>query len=103
MLEKKIYPIWDYKSVENNNSSVLNISVYNKDYKITKKLIEYCKNNNPEKLKEFINKENDNGIAPIHYASFRGDVKIIKLLIENGADITKKTEKKLIMKKININ
>ena len=95
MLEKKIYPIWDYKSVENNNSTVLNISVYNKDYKITKKLIEYCKNNNPEKLKEFINKENDNGIAPIHYASFRGDVKIIKLLIENGADITKKTEKKL--------
>lgn len=95
MLENKTYPIWDYKSIENHNSTVLNISVYNKDYKITKKLIDYCKDNNSEKLKEFINKENDYGVAPIHYASFRGDVEIIKLLIENGADITKKTKKQL--------
>ena len=95
MLSKKEYPIWNYVCVENNNSSVLNISVFTKNYEITKILIDYCKTNNPEYLTQFINKENDLGIAPIHYASFKGDVKIIKLLIENGADFTKKTKKKL--------
>ena len=95
LLSKKILPIWDYKSKENQNSSVLNISVYKKSYKITKIFIDYCKKNNSEKLKDFINEANDQGVTPLHYASFRGDVQIIQLLIENGGDMTKTTKRKL--------
>ena len=95
LLSKKILPIWDYKSKENQNSSVLNISVYKKSYKITKIFIDYCKKNNSEKLKEFINAANDQGVTPLHYASFRGDVQIIQLLIENGGDMAKTTKRKL--------
>ena len=91
----KELPIWEYRSKENNNSTVLNISVYRKSFNITKILIEYCKEKNPTKLKEFINAPNDQGIVPLHYASFRGDIQIIKILIENGADITKTTKRQL--------
>ena len=87
--------IWEYRSKENQNSTVLNISVYKKSLEITKLLIEYCKEKKPEKVKEFINASNDQGIVPLHYASFRGDIPIIKLLIENGADITKTTNRQL--------
>ena len=95
MLSEKNIPVWEYKSEVNQNSSALNISVYKKSFKITKLLIDYCKEKKPDNLEDFINMANDQGIAPIHYASFRGDVPIIKLLIENGADITKTTKRGL--------
>ena len=95
MLSKKSLPIWEYKSKENHNSSVLNIAVYKKSLIITEILIDYCKKNNIEKLKEFVNAANDQGVAPLHYASFRGEVSIIKLLIENGAEINIVTKRKL--------
>ena len=95
MLSKKSLPIWEYKSKENHNSSVLNIAVYKKSLIITEILIDYCKKNNIEKLKEFVNAANDQCVAPLHYASFRGEVSIIKLLIENGAEINIVTKRKL--------
>ena len=95
MLSEKEYPIWDYKSKENDNSSVLNLSVYKNDFNITNILINYCKKYNEEHLIEFINCKNDQGIAPIHYAAFKGDIKIIELLIENGADIRNLTNRGL--------
>ena len=94
-LSKKKYPIYEYRNKDGKNSSVLHISVYKKNYNIVKILIDYIKLNYPDKLIQFINTKNDKGIYPIHYASFRGSIDIIKLLIENGADITKKTEKNL--------
>ena len=95
MLSAKVLPIWDYKSKGNLNSTVLNISVYKKSLNITQLFIDYCKEKNPEKLKEFINASNDQGVAPLHYASFRGEIQIIKLLMDNGADMTKKTKRNL--------
>ena len=95
MLDQKILPIWEYKSKENQNATVLILSVYKKSLIITEILINYCKENNPEQLKEFINASNEQGVTPIHYASFRGEVQIIKLLLENGADINKKTNRNL--------
>ena len=95
MLSQKNIPVWEFKDKDNHNSSALNISVFKKSLKITKLLIDYCKEKKPEKLKDFIDMPNDQGIAPIHYASFRGEVPIIKLLIENGADITKTTKREL--------
>ena len=95
MLSKKTLSIWEFKNKENHNSSVLNIAAYKKSLKITEILIDYCKKNNLEKLKEFVNAANDQGVAPLHYASFRGEVPIIKLLIENGAEINIITKRKL--------
>ena len=95
ILSNKDLPIWEYRSKENKNSSLLIVSTYKKSFKITQIFIDYCKKNNKDKLKEFINAPNDQGICPIHYASFRGDISIIKLLIENGADITKTNNRKL--------
>ena len=92
--ENNKYPIYEYRNKDGKNSSVLHISVYKKNYNIVKILIDYIKLNYPDKLIQFINTKNDKGIYPIHYASFRGSIDIIKLLIENGADITKKNRKK---------
>ena len=39
--------------------------------------------------------KDDQGVTAIHFASFKGNVKIIKLLIENGADIFIKTKRLL--------
>ena len=91
ILSKRKLPIWDYRDKENKNSTVLNISVYKKSFNITKLLIEYCKNNNSSKLEEFLNASNDDGLTPLHYASFKGEISIVKLLIENGANIKQKT------------
>ena len=88
-------PIWDYKSKENQNSTVLHTSVFKKNLEITKLLIDYCKKHNEKNLQSFIDSGNDQGVTALHYASFRGDIAIINLLIENGANIYRKTEKGL--------
>ena len=88
-------PIWNYRSKDNQNSTVLHTSVFKKNFEITKKLIEHCKNYNQENLQSFIDAENDQGVTALHYASFRGEIEIIKLLVENGADIYKQTQRGL--------
>ena len=94
-LSRKKYPIYDFKNIDEYKSTLLHLSVCNHNFNIVKTLIDYCKNNYPDKLNQFINSEDIRGICPIHYASFTGNLDIIKLLIENGADITKKTQKKM--------
>ncbi len=39
-----------------------------------------------EELKNYFNKRCHSGYTPIHYASFRGNIDLIEILIENGAD-----------------
>lgn len=41
-----------------------------------------------EVFKAFINDKTEKGLTPLHYASFRGNIIIASLLIENGAIIT---------------
>ena len=94
ILLKKI-EIWNYRSKDNDNSTVLHIAVYKKSFKITKLIIDYCKKNNENGLKDFINEKNNQETTAIHFASFKGSVPIIKLLIENGADIYAKTKRQL--------
>ena len=45
-------------------------------------------NNYTEILTALINKQNSEGLTALHYASFRGNIKIINILIQNGADIS---------------
>lgn len=87
--------IWKYKDKDNDDSTVLHIAVYKKLYKIVEMIINYCKQNNNDGLKQFINEQNKQGTTAIHFASFKGDVKIIELLIKNGADIYALTKRQL--------
>ena len=94
-LESSSNEIWDYRSKENDNSTILHVSVFKKQFEITELFVEDCKKKNKSGLTKFINEKNDQGVTAIHYASFRGNVKIIKLLIENGADINISTNREL--------
>jgi ankyrin repeat protein len=35
----------------------------------------------------YINKQNNKGFTPLHYAAYKGNMKIILLLLKNNADI----------------
>ena len=87
--------IWKYRNKDNENSTVLHVSVYKNNYKITKFLLDYIKRNNKNELNDFINFQNSSGVTALHYASFRGNVCIIKLLIDFGANESIKTNRNL--------
>ena len=87
--------IWLYKSKDNENSTVLHMSVYKKLYDITEEIINYVEKKNKSGFENFINAKNDLGITAIHYASFRGIVDLIKLLEKKGANIYEKTKREL--------
>ena len=95
ILATKDKEIWKYRSEENEDSTVLHVSVYKKLYKITELIINYVKENNEAGLNDFINEKNKQGTTAIHFAAFKGNVKIIKLLIENGANIYAETKRHL--------
>ena len=61
-------------------------------------MLKVAKNNlTQEEFLSFINSGTNKGQTPLHYASFVGNIKLIKLLIENGADISIKTNNKFNM------
>ena len=61
-------------------------------YELSKEIINAANNNlSKNEFYSFINSKTNKGQTPIHYASFVGNIKIIKLLIQNGADISSKT------------
>lgn len=41
-------------------------------------------------LSAYVNTCDDNGFSPLHYAAFRGNIKILRLLLENGANTEKR-------------
>ena len=82
--------IWNYK--DENGLTPLHQSISLELYKLSKEIIIFAKNNlSKEDFNSFINSRTNKGQTPLHYASFVGDIKLIKLLIQNGADISIKT------------
>ena len=94
--------IWNIK--RGDNITMLHSACVFDNFKIVKTIIEQTKKrlnltpesslSNEEKLenekifKNFINSQTETEhLTPLHYASFRGNMKIIKLLISNFADI----------------
>ena len=87
--------IWKYKS-SNDDSTILHLSIIQNNTKIIKEILKYCKKYlSKNKFINFINKKNNKGIAPIHYASFKGNVEIVHNLIKDGADLNSITDKSL--------
>ena len=89
-----IIPFWEYFNETNNSilSKVIFLDFYN-DFDFLCDYLETNLYNNKAKIVKYINSQNDQGITALHYASYKGRVKIIKKLIELGADI-KITNKK---------
>ena len=77
-------------AIDNTKIAELIINQTKKRLKLTNEfsLSQEEKNKNEEIFKNFINaKTQGDSITALHYASFRGNIKVIKLLIENYADI----------------
>ena len=88
--------IWEYKTQEDDNSSILHLSILYNNTKIISRIINYSKHYLTEiELKSFINKKNKSGATSVHLASFKGNIKIINLLISLGGDVYMLTEKLL--------
>ena len=87
--------IWKYRDKEEDNSTILHSSIVKNNFSITKLLINHIKKCNENNLKAFINERNNKGVTALHFASYKGNVPIIKLLIFHGADETMKTDNDL--------
>ena len=83
--------IWEYK--QENNLNVLHKACFLNYDEIIIAIINETKArliSNKQKFDEFINEvEETEGFTPLHYSSFRGNIKICSILIENGANINK--------------
>ena len=94
--------IWNIK--RGDNITILHSACVLDNYKVVQTIIEKTKirlkltnefiiseeekSNNENIFKNFINSQTETEkLTPLHYASFRGNLQIIKLLIENSADI----------------
>ena len=91
-LEDNTLQIWEYKDKDNEDSSVLHISVFLDLTEITFLILNYIKKNISQDLfTSFINQKNKKGVIALHYASYKGNIKIIKKLIENNSNINELT------------
>ena len=78
--------------LDENGLTPLHQSISLNLYDLSKEMIIIAKNNlSQEEFISFINSGTNKGQTPLHYASFVGNIKLIKLLIQNGADISIKT------------
>lgn len=88
--------IWEYKTKENDGSTILHFAILHNNTNIIARIIKYSQYFlSKGDFINFINKKNKAGITPIHYASYKGNVKIVDLLITYGSEVNAKTEKLL--------
>lgn len=72
-------------------------ATFNDSYEIVSLILKEMKNRGvvEEKIKKFVNKPTDYGFRAIHYAAYRGNIDMVNLLIDSGADVQIKTRKGL--------
>ena len=84
--------IWEYTD-PSNGYSILQLLILKSYFELAFKVINIIKNLiSPDKFLKFINHQNNQGINTLHLACFKGNMLLIKLLIENGADYKAKTK-----------
>ena len=81
------YKVWLLKA--ENDYTALHRAVFNNSEKIVSLIIEELKKRigfeSKMALSNFINEKTNEGITALHYAAYKGNITIAKLLIENGA------------------
>ena len=89
-LKNSTIKIWTY--INKDGLTPLHQSISLNLYELSKEIIISAKNNLSQKdFNSFINCVTNKGQTPLYYASFVGNIKLIKLLIQNGADISVET------------
>ena len=87
--ENPDYKIWQLK--DENGYTILHKSVFNNDYNMTNFIIKEAKRRlgmgKGDSLSKFINDKTNEGLTAIHYASNKGNIKLLQLLIDNGANV----------------
>lgn len=84
------------EDITNNNATILHTAVFQNCEIIYDKIMKYLSTIlSKEEMTQFVNKPTSQGVMAIHYASFKGNIKIIKDLIEKGADRLAITKRKL--------
>ncbi|KAK7074366.1 hypothetical protein SK128_009451 [Halocaridina rubra] len=77
----------DIAAEDNDGYTPLHVAIAERNENIFRKLYEFAKRKNLNLL-DYINATNKRQETPLHFASYTGNVKIIKLLVHAGANIT---------------
>ena len=89
------YKVWLLK--EADGYTCLHRSVFMNSFEITSLIIEELKKRlgfgASNQLSKFMNEKTSEGFTALHYASSKGNIKIAKLLIENGATVEATTNR----------
>ena len=80
------YKTWLFR--DEDNYSALHHSTYINDFNFTCTIISETKANaSNSEFEDLINARSSKGFTALHYAVYRGNIKTIKLLLDNGADL----------------
>ena len=83
------YKVWLLK--DENGNTMLHKSVFNSDTETTELIVKEAKRRlgmgKGDALAKFINDKNNEGLTSIHYAANKGSIPLLKLLIDNGANV----------------
>ena len=83
------YKVWLLK--DENGYTILHKSVFNVDIQITELIIKEAKRRlgmgKGDALTKFINDKTNEGLTALHYAANKGNIQLLKLLIDNGANV----------------
>ena len=83
------YKVWQLK--DENGYTILHKSAFNNDIEITTLIINEVKKrvgmSSKDSLSKFINEKTNEGLTALHYASYKGNIPLLQLLMKNGASV----------------
>jgi len=90
----KSFKPWEYRNKDNYNA--LQTASFSNLYQIVKAIIDEMKKRvSLQQLTRWINSKSELGFTALHYASYKGNIDIIKILIENEANMLETNNKGL--------
>ncbi|CAG9311982.1 unnamed protein product [Blepharisma stoltei] len=93
--------IFPHKCKDSRGYTALHIASINSNYAVMEFLVDYIRRTYgleaPKILKAWANEKTSDGFLPLHFASFSGHLRIIKLLIEIGSELHVKNNQGLTL------